>query len=339
MDTLDESSAEGARSTRAQRLRFAAIAAVVLVVGVVGTGIGLRLADGDGDDANTAAAGTAAIVLPIAYPVDKKLPELGGTPGPLAAVWLPARAGGGSPEVVGLVAESGEFGTLPLAMSYNHDEAVDTEVPQLSPDGRMIAYKSLVGGLVVHDLVSGEDYSPLSEFETRAGFTWIDATHLFGHVAGGSDVDAWVWEPGAGATAINQLAQDGHLGIYPRGVGKDVRVVIQGGGPRSCSAPTLENNTGPPENQWDVPTLCDVLGIIDTIVLLGHGNSDRLSDDFNDPNDGNATVVAVGLKGLPMTYNGRAVPPVVLSAGAPERVTLATELIGDLLLPGRAGRS
>ena len=51
--------------------------------------------------------------------------------------------------------------------------------------------------------MSGENYSPPSEFKTREGFTWIDATHLVGHVAGGTDGDGWVWEPGTAPKLVD----------------------------------------------------------------------------------------------------------------------------------------
>ncbi len=104
-----------ARGKRAHRLRAAALAATLLVVGAVGTGIGVRLADGD--RSGPAPAGTVGIVLPIEYPVGEELPDLGDAPGPLAAIWVDL-AGGGAPEAVGLVAETGTFGTLPIDMSY-----------------------------------------------------------------------------------------------------------------------------------------------------------------------------------------------------------------------------
>ncbi len=62
-------------------------------------------------------------------------------------------------------------------------------------DGRRVAYLSPTAELIVHNLVSGESYSPLSEFGTRGGFTWTDATHLVGLVSGGTDADGWAWEP------------------------------------------------------------------------------------------------------------------------------------------------
>ncbi len=47
----------------------------------------------------------------------------------------------------------------------------------------------------------------------------------------------------------------------------------------------------------DVPVLCDVLGVIGSEILLGHWNSDRLPGDWDDPNDGNRTVVALDIHG------------------------------------------
>ncbi|MGH3988214.1 MAG: hypothetical protein ACRDTZ_12975, partial [Pseudonocardiaceae bacterium] len=47
-----------ARGKRAQRLRAAALAATLLVVGAVGTGIGVRLTDGDSKRSGFAPAGT-----------------------------------------------------------------------------------------------------------------------------------------------------------------------------------------------------------------------------------------------------------------------------------------
>ena len=79
-----------ARGKRAHRLRAAALAATLLVVGAVGTDMGVRLADGDGRS-GPASPGTVGIALPIEYPVGKGLPDLGDTPGPLAAIWVDLR--------------------------------------------------------------------------------------------------------------------------------------------------------------------------------------------------------------------------------------------------------
>ncbi len=58
--------------------------------------------------------------------------------------------------------------------------------------------------------MSGENYSPAFEFETRpAGYTWVDATHLVGHVAGGTDGDGWVWEPGTAPKLVDLMTYPG----------------------------------------------------------------------------------------------------------------------------------
>ncbi|MEP6760718.1 MAG: hypothetical protein ABJA93_05065, partial [Sporichthyaceae bacterium] len=305
-----------ARGKRAYRLRAAALAATLLVVGAVGTGVGVRLVDGDDNRSDLAPAGTVGISLPIQYPAGEELPDLGDTPGPLAAIWLAPRVGGGAPEAVGLVADTGMFGTLPIDLPDDDPQAPDALTVALSADGRMIAYPSPTGELIVHDLVSGESSSPLSEFQTRAGYTWIDATHLVGHVAGGSDVEGWVWEPGTAPTLVN-----------PYGVrygGTDLSLVSQGGGPQSCSSPTRWPTLRQGGGAFGVPVLCDILGVIGSEILLGHWNSDRLPGDWNDPNDGNRTVVALNIHGADVPFEDPALRHVVATAGAPERVSFAT---------------
>src|SRR6187399_1331800 len=76
-----------ARGKRAHRLRAAGLAATLLVVGAVGTGLGVRIADGD-DHRFDPATKTVGIALPIEYPVGEELPDLGDAPGPLAAIWV-----------------------------------------------------------------------------------------------------------------------------------------------------------------------------------------------------------------------------------------------------------
>ena len=107
-----------ARGRRAHRVRVAGVAAALLVVGVVGTGIGVRLADGGAAASDPEPVGTIDISLPIEYPGTKELPDLGDTPGPLAAIWVD-RVDAGAPEVVGLVAATGAFGTLPIDVVGN----------------------------------------------------------------------------------------------------------------------------------------------------------------------------------------------------------------------------
>ncbi|MGH3989918.1 MAG: hypothetical protein ACRDTZ_21790, partial [Pseudonocardiaceae bacterium] len=339
----------------AQRLRAAALAATLLVVGAVGTGIGVRLTDGDSKRSGFAPAGTLGITLPIEYPVGDELPDLGDTPGPLAAIWLAPRVGGRAPEAVGLVAETATFGTLPIDVSYMNE---DWELPALSPDGRRIAYASPMGEPIVHDLVSGENYYwPEVECPGSAsqcyrwgtgGYTWFDATHLFGR-AGAGDTDGYVWEPGTAPKLVNLITYAGtpYRGLY---AGRDLRV-IDDGEPLGlvCGSPSLVSTGGTDDQgddeMFDVPVLCDVLGVIGSEILLGHWNSDRLPGDWDDPNDGNGTVVALDIRGAPpsncLTDTSRICPDlpfedpalrrVVVTAGAPEWATFAADLIGAAL--------
>src|SRR3954452_20070297 len=191
-----------ARGRRAQSRRAAALAVAVLVV-VVGTGIGVRVADNGSRDV-LMPAGHLGFALPIAYPAGE-LPSLGRTPGPLAAIWTTdTPPGGGAPTAVGLVAATGKFGTLPIDLADERPAPGEFagDVVALSPDGRRVAWSS-PGRLIVRDLVSGETYSPVFDFEPRDGVTWVDATHLVGYVAGGSDVDGWVWQPGQPPIRVN----------------------------------------------------------------------------------------------------------------------------------------
>ena len=156
-----------ARGKRAHRLRAAALAATLLVVGAVGTGIGVRLADGDGNRSGLAPAGTVGIALPIEYPVGEELPDLGDTPGPLAAIWLAPGVGGGAPEAVGLVAETGTFGTLPIDVSSDLRWPV-TATSRCRPTAAGSPMTPRAEELVVRDLVSGESYSPAFETSSPA---------------------------------------------------------------------------------------------------------------------------------------------------------------------------
>ena len=161
-----------ARGKRAHRRRAAALAATLLVVGAVGTGIGVRLTDGDGNRSDLAPAGSVGFALPIEYPVGEELPDLGNTPGPLAAIWMVPRVGGGAPEAVGLVAETGTFGTLPINLPHDDPEGHDDMLVALSADGRRIAYTSRSPReLIVRDLVSGEKYSPVANSRPAMGST------------------------------------------------------------------------------------------------------------------------------------------------------------------------
>ena len=174
--------------------------------------------------------------------------------------------------------------------------------------------------------MSGENYSPGSEFQTRTGYTWIDATHLVGHGPGAGDMDQWLWEPGTAPKPADLDTYAGSPYLGPYGA-KDLWVPIQGGGPWSCRSPLVQDGTG----AFEVPVLCDVLGVIGSEILLGHWNSDRLPGDWNDPNDGNGTVVALDIHGADSPFEDPALRRVVATAEAPERVTFATDLIGAAL--------
>lgn len=326
-----------ARGKHAHRLRAAAVAAAVVVVGAVGTGIGVHLADRDGDRSDLAPAKPAGIALPIEdpeialpidYPAGQELPDLGDAPGPLAAIWLNPGAAGGTyatddaaPETVGLVAGTGKFGTLPIEVSFNPDDAFDAGIA-LSPDGRRIAFTSPTGELVVHDLVTGDTYEPVFEFGFRAGYTWVDATHLVGHVAAGSDADGWVWESGTAPRLVDLYTYPGsswlgtNAGIDPW---YETRFV-----PHTCQ-PQFQDKQGP----FFELVLCDVVGVIGSEIVLTH--------------DGNGRVVAVARPsaGYPFEDPAPDVDPplrdVVDTAGAGPlmRVRFATDLIGAAL--GSAG--
>ena len=338
-----------ARGKRAQRLRAAAAVAVtVLVVGTVGTGIGVGLADGDrGDDSDPEPAGTVDVSLPIKYPAGQELPGLGNAPGPLAAIWFtPRPAGGGAPEVVGLVAETGTFGTLPIDLRVDVQYAAADPGVALSPDGRTIAYERPGGELVARDLVSGRTYSPDFEFEIRSGGGfWIDATHIVGHavrseaasqetgVERATDVDGWVWEPGTAPKLVDLGAYPGqpYLGYgWPYG-GKDLLVLPEG--PRLCETQRIQEagTEDPQAPPFEVPVLCDVVGVVGSEILLGHWKPENSSGDANDPKYANGTVVALDIAGADPAFEDPARRQVVVNEGAPHRVAFATDLIADAL--------
>jgi hypothetical protein len=214
--------------------------------------------------------------------------------------------GGDAPEAVGLVAETGRFGTLPIDVSSSYT-APDSYVA-LSPDGRRIAYDTPADELTVRDLVSGESYSPTFEFKPRPErwYTWIDATHLVGHDVRGSEDDGWVWQPGTAPKLVSILDYVGtpYLGPY---AGRDpwFRVLPTQADPRRCLS--LRGGT---------PVLCDVVGVIGSEIALTH--------------DGDGQVVALDVRGV----DHPALRHVVATAGGPLRVTFATDLVGEALDTG-----
>jgi hypothetical protein len=252
---------------------------------------------------------SGGIALPIQYPVGEELPDLGDAPGPLAAVWLVPRGAGAAPEAVGLVAETGMFGTLPIdvwpEMYFEDPDAYFA----LSPDGRRIAYHTPAEELVVRDLVSGESYSPTFEFEIRPGYTWVDATHLVGHhTAGtGSESDGWVWQPGTAPKKVDLMTYPGSPYLWGN-AGEDPWFLIPTEEfPWSC--PSLQDM----DSGGRMPVLCDVVGVLGPEIALTH--------------DGNGTVVALDIDGV----EDPAKRHVVATAAGPRRVTFATDLIGEAL--------
>jgi hypothetical protein len=221
------------------------------------------------------------------------------------------RPGGGRPVAVGLVAGTGTFGTLPIDLSDTYAQAFDAYVA-LSPDGRAVAYDDPTGKVIVRDLVSGMTYSPAFGFGIRAGYTWADATHLVGHVAEGSDVDGWVWKPGTAAKLVDLRTYPGSPWLGPH-AGRDpwFLTLAPDDGRQSC--PSLRDTGG----GVGMPVLCDVVGVIGSDLALTH--------------DGNGSVVALDVHGVEDPSQRR----VVATAGAPEVVTFATELIAQAL--GAAG--
>jgi hypothetical protein len=165
--------------------------------------------------------------------------------------------------------------------------------------------------LVVRDLVSGETYSPTFDFRTRAGYTWIDGTHLVGHVAGGSDVDGWVWEPGTAPKLVNLLAYPGSPWLGPQAGVDPWFIVSYEGDDQSClSIQDMGGGVG-------MPVLCDVVGVIGSQTALTH--------------DGTGAVVALDFHGV----EDETLRQVVATPGAPPHGTFATDLIAQAL--GLAG--
>ena len=304
------------RGRRAHRRRAAALAACLLVAGAIATGIGIRLAEDAGDHSRLDPARTVGFKLPLNYPGSTKLPRLGATPGPVAALWLAPR-GGKVPRVVVLVAETGNFGTLSLDLPPD-DSGVKGEVTgqdvALSADGRRVAYLSSERKLVVHDLVTGDDVTPA--VRTRPGFTWVDATRLFGHDgARGGDADAWVWQPGTAPRSVNYYTFTASFPLVPP------EPVLE---PLDCSTPQIVTDStgrlGLPNPQggseFQVPELCGVLGVIGTHTLLGFDRTEQ--------------VVALDVHGGP-PFRDPGLHHLVALQGAPVRATFATDLIGQAL--------
>ena len=324
------------RGKRAHRRRASAFAAGLLVVGALGAGIGVRLAEGSAGHADLAPARTVDISLPITYPAGEALPDLGDAPGPLAAIWLAPRGpytldddlAELAPQAVGLVARTGTFGTLPIDLSPWLYESPDSHLA-LSPDGRRIAYSTPADEMVVLDLVTGDRLTPAFPFEIRAGGTWVDATHLVGHVAGGSDGDGWVWEPGTAPKRVNPYP-------YLEKARPDTVVDVLGGDPSwwSCESPRIRDGKGraATSSRSDASVLCDDLGVIGSETLLGHLRSGAV----HDPNQLGRAVVALDVRDRAnFPFDDPGLRRVVVNPGAPNPVTFATDLLREALAAER----
>lgn len=348
-----------ARGKRAYRLRVAAVAATVMVaVAAAVASIGLGLSDGERHRSDLVPASTVGVSLPIGYPVSERLPDLGAAPGPLLAIWVTPRSDG-APEVVGLVAESGVFGTLPI------DPWVDVEYSDakpgvaLSPDGRRIAYEDRMGArgevLVVRDLVTGEEESPRIEEHGLIPYDWMDATHLYGLARGPfatGDAEGWVWEPGTAAKLVDfvDYPYPGHAYLGTGGPygGTDLAIGDLSGQSQPCADPLriTEATDDPNGLLFEVPVLCDVVGVVGSEILLGHWNPRHMVGEVGDPKLPDGTMVALDIRGADRPYDDPAVPrdpdaqhafddparrQVVVTAGAPHRVAFATGLVAEAL--------
>jgi hypothetical protein len=312
----------------------------LLLIGVVGAGVGVRLAEGSSN--RLTPASIAGITLPIEYPKGQRLPDLGRTPGRLAAVWLAPREPytladddpGRAPEVVGLVAETGTFGTLPIELSPSVYEGPDAHF-SLSPDGRRIAYVIDVDGpgtaddgtgweLLVRDLVSGDDQRIAFDFGVRAGATWVDATRLVGHVFPGTDADGWLWEPGTKPKRVDPYP-------YLEGTWAGSPYTVYGGDdvPAGSCASAVISGSGQGVSS---SVLCDLRDVIRSETLIGHGSS-------RDPAEGGTglerAVIALDIRdAADFPFDDPALRRVVVRPGAPYPVSFATELLRAALQGG-----
>jgi hypothetical protein len=344
------------RGKRAHRFRVAGAAAALLVVAAVATGIGVRLADSGDDRSGPApAAGIDGIILPIEYPAGQQLPDLGDAPGPLAAVWVTPSEGGGAPEVVGLVAETGVFGTLPIDPVVDVENTSDDPGVALSPDGRRVAHNSRNGEeveAVVHDLVTGRKAFPTIENASLSVYDWIDATHLYGSPGDPdgdgwvNDGDGWVWEPGKAAKLVSLLDSSDQPYLGSGWPYAGTKLIIRFQGPGTCAkSPPLVSEAASTQ-EFEVPMFCDVLGVIGSEILLGDWNPEGVAGGSSDPEYAKGTVVALDIRGTDLPYLNPEAPRgpdadhaledparrhAVVTAGAPHRVAFATDLIGRAL--------
>lgn len=91
------------------------------------------------------------------------------------------------------------------------------------------------------------------------------------------------------------------------------------------------SSEGPSHSGFDVPMLCDVVGVAGSDILLGHWNPDHLADEAALPNYAEGTLVALDVHGADRPHLDPDGRHVVVTPGAPRRVALATDLIAEAL--------
>ncbi len=139
-------------------------------------------------------------------------------------------------------------------------------------------------------------------------YGWIDATHLVGHASlpsgGWTDAGGWVWEPGTAPKLVNLAEYPGqpYLGYGWPYVGTDLMVPTRIGGCAGRRSLLEASAEEPNRTPFEVPVLCDVVGVVGSEILLGHWNPDRSAGDSNDPNYANGTVVALDIHDADRPY-------------------------------------
>ena len=181
--------------------------------------------------------------------------------------------------------------------------------------------------------MSGDSYSPAFDFAIRSsteppGYTWVDATHLVGQAdmdADGwvNDAEGWAWEPGTAPKEVDVIAYVGSPYLGPHAGTDPWFLTFDPEHPdpdnpdtAGWSCLSLQDLGG--DEPW--PVLCDVVGVLSPEVALTH--------------DENGAVVALDVHGVEDPGLRRE----VLAAGAPLRVTFATDLI-EAALDSESGAS
>ena len=154
-----------ARGKRAHRLRAAALAATLLVVGAVGTGIGVRLADGDGDQLRPCAGGDRW------HLAADRVPRWGGTAGSRGHSRTAGGDLGGSSRGRRRASKSSASSRKPGRSGRSRSTCPSvlrgslTRTSRCRPTAAGSPISTPADELVVRDLVSGESYSPAFEIQ------------------------------------------------------------------------------------------------------------------------------------------------------------------------------